>query len=223
MIQYHGTPITPKAELYSMKGRHFCVSFANPGDADDVLAIGQSVMWDNGAFSFHTNERPTDWPGFYRWLEPRLGHPHWAVVPDVINGSVEQQRDLRAQWPFPRDRSSAVWHVDKPFSYLCELVDAGYAKLSFGSAGEFWQVGSEAWRRRVSEAFDCLALTFGQIPWVHMLRGLKMRGQEFPFASADSCNVGVNYKRNYAPNPRGCAEVMAREIDSTQAPLSWRI
>lgn len=49
MMHYHGTPLTPRAELQKMAGKHFCVSFANPGDADWCLANGQSVMWDNGA------------------------------------------------------------------------------------------------------------------------------------------------------------------------------
>ena len=51
MIHYHGTPITPRTELYKMSGKHFCVSFYRPDDIDICLQIGQSVMLDNGAFS----------------------------------------------------------------------------------------------------------------------------------------------------------------------------
>ena len=54
MIHFHGTPITPRAQLLRLAGKHFCVSFAEPRDADTCLAIGQSVLWDNGAFSIYT-------------------------------------------------------------------------------------------------------------------------------------------------------------------------
>lgn len=224
MMHYHGTPITPKTELHNMKGRNFCVSFANPADAPDVLAVAQAILWDNGAFPAFMRKKPIiDWQPFYDWVAPKLGHPHWAVVPDVIGGDVDQQRTLVAQWPFARRLAGPVWHLDKPVSYLLELIDADWGHVCFGSAGEYWQVGSEAWRRRVYEAFDAIMITFGVLPWVHMLRGLNMRGQEFPFASADSVNVGLNYRRNYAPVPTGCADIMAREIDSTQCPLTWTI
>ena len=53
-IHYHGTPLTPRDQLWLMAGKNFCVSYANPGDADVCLRIGQSVMWDNGAFSLFT-------------------------------------------------------------------------------------------------------------------------------------------------------------------------
>jgi hypothetical protein len=84
-IHYHGTPLTPRLEMLKMAGKHFCVSFANTGDADFCLAHGQSVMWDNGAFTLHTKGTVVDWSKFYSWVEPRLGHLHWAVVPDVID------------------------------------------------------------------------------------------------------------------------------------------
>lgn len=32
--------------------------------------------------------------------DSRLGHPHWAVIPDVIDGSPDEQRALAAGWPF---------------------------------------------------------------------------------------------------------------------------
>ena len=53
-IHYHGTPITPAAQLARMAGEHFCVSFYRPDNADVCEVIGQSVLWDNGAFSAYT-------------------------------------------------------------------------------------------------------------------------------------------------------------------------
>ena len=86
-MHYHGTPISPRAQLERMAGRMFCVSYAVPQDLATCLRIGQSVMLDNGAFSAKTRGREFDRDGFYRWIEPILSHPHWAVVPDVIDGT----------------------------------------------------------------------------------------------------------------------------------------
>lgn len=218
-IHYHGTPLTPRAELEKMKGKHFCVSFANPGDADWCAANGQSVMWDNGAFVFYRAEKPvTDWSKFYAWVESRLGHPHWGVVPDVIGGGVSDNMALISEWPFRKDASAVVWHLDEPVEHLLALVEMGFGKICFGSAGSYWQVGSEAWARRVDEAFNALAATFGDLPWVHMLRGLAVVGDVWPFASADSTNVARNFKNKGA---EVCPERMARRIDAIQSPVAW--
>ena len=118
-----------------MTGRHVCVSYAAPQDLQVCLSIGQSVMLDNGAFSHHTRGLKPDWEAYYRWLDPILGHPHWAVVPDVIDGSVTQQRDLLGRWPFRQDYGIPVWHLGLPLDWLYELADWG--RVCFGSAGEY--------------------------------------------------------------------------------------
>ena len=216
MIHYHGTPITPHAMRQRMAGRHFCVSFARPDDADWCLAHGQAVMWDCGAYSAYTRGRIVDFGQYCRWLEPRLGHPHWAIVPDVIGGGVDDQRALIQQWPHARELGAPVWHMGLPVDWLLELADR-WPRLCFGSSAEYWQVGSDAWCRRADAAFNALARR-GLEPWVHMLRGLKLCGQRWPFASADSCNVAINYKRNGV-----CPEEMARRIDSVQCPIQWQL
>ena len=94
MIHYHGTPISPRSELMKMSGRHFCVSFAHPQDIEVCLDIGQSVMLDNGAFSAFTKGKELDFKGFCEWCDKYLQHPHWAVIPDVIDGTESQQPEL---------------------------------------------------------------------------------------------------------------------------------
>src|SRR6187200_2888865 len=101
-----------------LAGRCFCVPYTDSRDADVCAAIGQSVMFDNGAFSTFTRGEPFDELGFYAWLEPRLGHPHWAIVPDVIDGSCEDQRELVTRWPFPRALGAPVFHLGLPLDYL---------------------------------------------------------------------------------------------------------
>ena len=151
MIHYHGTPMSPRAELWLMAGKNFCVSFGEYRDADICQQIGQSVMWDNGSFSLYTKDRKVDWTKFYSWVEPRIGHPHWAVVPDVIDGDEEANLDLVRQWP-----------------------------------------------------------------WVHMMRGLSIGGKRWPFASADSTNVTLNFEAQGVT-----AEHMARQVDASQCPINW--
>jgi hypothetical protein len=217
MIHYHGTPITPRAELLKMAGKNFCVSFANPYDADWCLSHGQTVMWDNGAFSFHTQGKATDWKSYYEWLEPRLGHPHWAVVPDVIDGAPAENMELAMQWPHEKSLACAVWHLAEPIGQLLKLLDMGFGKIAFGSSGVYWQVGSPAWARRTDEAFNTLARN-GSLPWIHMMRGLSLCGDQWPFASADSVNVARNHK-----DAATCPERMARRIDAIQCPIKWHM
>lgn len=215
MIKYHGTPLTPKAQLARMAGRNFCVSFERPDNLKHCLQIAQSLMLDNGAFSAKTRGAEFDLHGFYAWIEPILAHPHWGVVPDVIDGTVEQQREMVATWPFRREFGMPVWHLGLPIDYLIELCD-DWGRVCFGSAGAYWDVGSPAWCGRMDEAFNALVHAFGaQLPWVHGLRMLGQADGPWPLASADSTNVAQNFKRS------GCAECMAERIDSLNPSPLW--
>ena len=214
-IHYHGTPITPRFELSKLAGKSFCVSFARADDLKWCLTHGQSVMMDNGAFSFFTKKTPVDWDKFYQYLEPILGHPHWAVIPDIIDGGVEENDALIKQWPFPPELSAVVWHLDEPIDRLKKLSDMGM-RVCFGSSGEYWQVGSPDWCRRVDRAFNALVQN-RQLPWVHMLRGMAV-SHLYPFASVDSTNVARNFKDSAI-----CPEYMARRIDAVQGGTRWKI
>lgn len=219
MIHYHGTP---HSERLKMAGKHFCVSFANPADADWCLANGQSVMWDNGAFTFRNKPGGLDPLAFARWVEPRLGHPHWAVIPDRIGGGVEEQRAMVEAWPLDRSLSAPVWHMGLDIDWLLELADK-FPRICFGSSEQYWQVGSDMWSRRADEAFNALARR-GSLPWVHMLRGLSLCGDVWPFASADSANVAVNFKGSPSRGiPPVCPARMADNIDKRQCPVKWTV
>lgn len=216
MEKYHGTPITPMAQLARMAGRNFCVSFERPDNLKHCLQIAQRVMFDNGAFSAKTRGAEFDLPGFYEWIEPILAHPHWGVVPDVIDGTVEQQREMVATWPFRREFGMPVWHLGLPIDYLIELCD-DWGQVCFGSAGTYWQIGTPAWCGRMDEAFNALVHAFGaQLPWVHGLRMLGQADGPWPLASADSTNVAQNFKRD-----TGCAECKAAPIDSLNPSPLW--
>lgn len=232
-ILYHGTPITPAGQLARMKGDHFCVSFYRPDNADVCETIGASVLWDNGAFSAYTEtkrrreknpnaeEVVIDRQALYAWLEPRLYHPHRAVVMDVIGGDVDVQRDAVRQWPFPRELSWPVWHLDKPLDYLSELCDGGWSGVCLGSAGEYWEIGSAIWENRMRDVYAYLRKRRHR-PWLH---GLRMLGQvsSWPMASADSTGLAQNYGRDTGctycksmqlkADHRGCKVAKATTID----------
>lgn len=214
MIHYHGTPLTPRERLYDMAGKHFCVSFAHPYDASVCMQIGQSIMWDNGAFSAYTKGKKFEPEKYYKWLDDKLGHPHWAVIPDVIGGEEVQQKELLASWPYHISLGAAVWHLHMSLDYLEYLSDK-YHKVCFGSSGEYWEIGTDKWCGRIDMAFNRLSKN-NYIPWIHMLRGLAQAGKGWPFASADSVNVARNYK-----DKKTCPEKMARTIDSVQCPIKW--
>lgn len=216
MIHYHGTPITPNAQLARMVGRHFCVSFARPDNLRTCLQIGQSLMLDNGAFSAYTQGRALDTLAYYRWLSDILAPPHWAVIPDVIDGDVGQQRDLIQQWPQEYGHLGApVWHLGLPIDWLLELCDR-FPRVCLGSSGAFWKVGGEAWCRRMDEAFNALHRT-ERLTWIHGLRMLGQTDGGWPLASADSTNVAQNFKLR-----TGCAECMANRVDAQQSATWWQ-
>ena len=215
MIHYHGTPITPKLALESMAGQHFCVSFARPDSLKTCLRIGQSLMLDNGAFSAKTRGAAFDLHGFYAWIDPLLAHPHWGVVPDVIDGSVKQQREMVKTWPFPRALGMPVWHLGLPIDYLLELVD-DWGRVALGSSGQYWQVGSPAWAGRMDEAFNALARAHARLPWTHGMRMLGQGTEQWPLSSADSTNVALHHAEQ-----RVCAGCMAKRINAQNPPTAW--
>ena len=210
-IHYHGTPITPRHVLQTLTGRHFCVSFAARHDGDECMRVGQSVMWDNGAFSVFTRGAVLDETKLHAWLEPRLYPPHWAVALDVIGGDEAAQRALLKSWPWPRELSAPVWHVSLSLDYLRELLDE-WPRVCFGSTAEYWQVGSERWARRIDQAFDVIEAGNWR-PWIHMLRGSAQCGR-WPFASVDSTNIARNHHLQ-----RNDAVIMANIIDAQQCPV----
>jgi hypothetical protein len=204
--------------LERLAGKNVCISYATtrPSNVYWARKHAQSIMFDNGAFSAFVSGLPFDYRGFYEWIEPHLGHPNWAVIPDVIDGSVDEQRALRATWPYDKSIGAPVWHLAAPLEYLLELVDE-YPRVCFGSSGEYWKISKNGkWARRMDEAFDFLASKRTSLPWVHGLRMLSQLGNRWPLASADSVNVSRNYTR--VPECPGC---MSHRIDMVNGPVKW--
>lgn len=222
MIHYFGTPITPRSSLLALAGRSFCVSFADGRDVEVCHEIGESVMLDNGAYSFWTQQRPTDWSALYRWCEPWLAfHTTWAVIPDVIDGDAAANDRLLAQWPFGQ-RGAPVWHPHEPIERLLRLA-AGWPRVCIGGSPAYPQIRSGAWHARIAEAMDALCGDGPPPTWLHLLRGMALAGSEYPFASADSSSLARNHKGSRSRRaPRYDLATRARETAARQCPACWR-
>lgn len=219
-IHYHGTPITPKHVLRQLAGCHFCVPFSDPRDAQLCHDIGQSVMLDNGAFSIwrkaKADREVSAWEDYYRWVEKWLDcATTWAVIPDSIAGTEDQNDQLVFLWPFGK-KGVPVWHMHESLTRLKDLCN-NWPKVCIGSSSEYKTVGSLLWRERMSEAFDYICLPDGATPtWIHMLRGMQCVRMAYPFASVDSTDVARNH------NLSGDAVSKARRWDGYQCPAKWR-
>ena len=155
MIHYHGTPITRRdPNLTKLAGREFCVSYAQPQDAKWCIKNAQSVMWDNGAFSAYTRGLPFNKSGYVQWLDDKNWGCNWAVVPDVIGGSVEDQRSFMKDWPYPDHLSCYVWHMDLPVEWLRELVES-HSRVAFGSSLRRYLILTDSYSASTPRLFSC--------------------------------------------------------------------
>jgi hypothetical protein len=199
-----------------MAGRSFCVSYAAPAQVALCHELGQACMLDNGAFSYWRQDKPTDWPGYYRWVEPWLEHPNtWAVIPDVIDGTEQENDALLVQW-FQRrlPKGAPVWHLHEPIERLKRLCH-GYQRVCIGSSGQYAVVGTDAWHRRMEQAMNAVCDPTPRA-WLHMLRGMALAGSQYPFASVDSTDVARNHNRD-----GNDALEMALRWDGRQCPARW--
>lgn len=203
--------------LYELRGRFFCVSFAKTQDVTRCHQIGQGVMLDNGAYSVWRKGMKADWPAYYEWTDKWLDYPNtWAVIPDVIEGSAEENEHLLLQWPHG-DRGSPVWHMHEPIERLLCILDR-WPRVCMGSSSQYAVVLSEGWERRMDQAWNALAHRHIRTPQVHMLRGMACSGKRWPFASVDSTDVARNHNRTQNSPLR-----LADRWDGVQCPGRWKM
>lgn len=212
MIHFHGTPITPASEFVKLAGRCFCVSHAAPHQVAAVHRIGQAVMLDNGAFSAWKRGHVPDWPAYHSWADEWLDYPTtWAVIPDVIEGTVEEQEALIAQWPHG-EKGAPVWHLHEPLDRLLALLDS-WPRVCMGSSAEYAEILTPRWERRMDDAWRIISRHYQRTPNVHMLRGMQLSRHRWPFASVDSTDVARNHNRSH-----NCPAEMAARWDAAQCP-----
>lgn len=234
MIHYHGTPITPEASAAQILARrHAMVSFAHPDQIGLVADACQSFAIDNGAFSAWRAGVPvTDWTAFYEWVKLWQQHPgfDWFLIPDVIDGT-EAANDALVCSSAWSPYGVPVWHLHESLDRIERLIAWGFHRIAIGSSGQFAQIGTRSWWRRMAEAMAVFCDENGQ-PRVR-LHGLRMLDPyvftSFPFTSADSTNVARNigldgrWTGSYPPATKGGrGVVLADRIEACNSAPRWR-
>lgn len=196
MIPYYGTPITPDTcAIEALRGGHGFVSFAAAQQIRLVAEVSRSFAIDNGAFIFWKKEQKADWPKFYDWLHPWLNHPRldFIVIPDVIEGTEEENDRLLDEWPHGSYLGSPVWHTNESFERLQRLARR-YPRVCIGSSGAYDVSKISRYLRHVSKAIRLISNSQGQpITKIHLLRGLNPKiFTKLPASSADSTSIGRN-------------------------------
>lgn len=232
MIHFHGGPITPDTcALKAWKSRHAFISFANPEQLPLASEICQSFALDNGAFSFWTKKRVINWNDYYKFVERWANHPRFAfaIIPDVIGGSTEENDALISEWPFGSVTGVPVWHMNESQDRFIRLCHE-FPRVAIGSMGEY-----DARRPKKCAAFlrDLFRHIVDRNGYpITKLHGLRMLNKDLfsniPLSSADSTNVARNIgidkywnRSAYAPASKETrAAVLAERIESMNSASS---
>jgi hypothetical protein len=206
------------------------VSFAAPQQLPLVADVCQSFALDNGAFSAWRSGKPIeDWEPFYAWVSEWHRHPgfDWFLIPDVIDGDEAANDELITACALP-SVGVPIWHLHESLDRL-ERLAFHYHRIAFGSSGEFAQIGTPGWWRKMAEAMEVLCDEGRPCVKIH---GLRMLDPDiftrFPFASADSTNaarnVGIDqaWKGTYQPPSKAARGItLAWRIEAQQSASTW--
>lgn len=232
MIHYHGTPCGgPRQDVQRfLSGRHALIPFPRPEDLGTAAEVCQSMMFDNGAFTAWKSGKPVaDWNPYYEWVGDWMQHPafDWAIIPDVIDGTEEDNDALVAEWPHEQ-YGAPVWHLHESLERLVRLASE-WRVVCLGSSGDYSEPGSESWKERIAEAMDAVCDPMG-MPFCK-LHGLRMLDPAIftmlPLSSADSTNAvrnSCNYDRYGTYLPPSAATrmaIIAERIESHQSAPRW--
>lgn len=231
MIHYHGTPCGATREDVArfLAKRHALISFFRPEDIGTAAEVCQSFCIDNGAFSAWKQNKTIDWKAYYEFCEDWHRHPSfdWAIIPDVIDGTEEENDALIEQWP-AHIEGVPVWHMHESMGRLDRMCSV-WGRVAIGSSGDYATVGNDKWWRRMSEAMREACDSFGR-PRAK-LHGLRMLDPEvftaLPLASADSTNA-VRNSSSYSrfgmytpPNASTRMAIIAERIEAHQSAALW--
>ena len=223
----YGLPLFPMHLLEQLRGAGFSVSFATRhwlgkqlDQAISLVGAQRILLVDNGAYSYFKKGRSSMDESyldeFEEWARDILDRcpQAIAVIPDVIEGTVEQNIELLHMCQLDPERCMAIRHLNEPLSYLLYLCES-YNYVGFGSAGEYWEVGTTAWHARIREAFAAVQKWETESngtyirPRLHMMRAQSM-AHLYPFDSSDSTNVARNHHRYRNQNQGHVARLATR-------------
>ncbi len=230
MIHYHGGPLGRWKESHEVfTGRHSLISFAEQRELEVMTTVSHSFVLDNGAFSVWKSGKGLDVQGYTDWVNDWRRHPgfDWALIPDVINGSEDQNDGLIEDWPYARD-GVPVWHLNESLDRL-DRLSLTWHRVAFGST-EGMEPGSKQFWLRIAQAMGVVCDDFGRPRCkLHGLRMLDPRiFQSIPLASADSATAVLNSFKNderygiYAPKKQSQrANICADRIEAHVSAPVW--
>jgi len=220
-----------EAMARAMKGKHAMVSFANPEQVEVVAEVCQSWVGDCGSFPLWVRGKKVDFDKYRQWVGFWMRHPgaDWFVIPDIIDGSVEDNDALIIAWDLPRAISVPVYHLHEPPERLARLVRE-YPRVGIGSSGAFKDPGSSIWWTRMAEIlpYGCDEEGF-PLCKLHGFRQLDpVITSHVPYSSADSTNAAINIGMDqrwdgpYMPRSRDVrAIVIMDRIESHASARRW--
>ncbi len=228
MIHYHGSPMSGDKfdRVKFFNGRHAMVSFAAHGDLAVIADVCQTFCIDNGAFSIWNKGGEIDVDKYYDFL--RMWHLHpaydFCLIPDVIDGNEEDNKNMLKEFPSDIRRGVPVWHLHESIEYLEYMVD-NYDMIALGSSGDYSCPNTSKWWERINEAFIVICDELGR-PKVRV-HGLRMLNPDvftkLPFYSTDSTNAVRNassidrFGSYKPPSYWQRADVIARRIEMHQS------
>ena len=235
MIHYHGTPVsgTKQDAARFLVGRHALVSFVHQQNLPEVLEYCQSFVLDNGAFShWKAGKGEINFADFCSWVSQFARHPNfdWCLIPDKIDGTEQENRDLVNRWLDSgiEAKGVPVWHMHESLEYLGDLIHE-FDVVAFGSSGTWSMPNTQGWWGRMSEAMRVACDESGR-PRAK-LHGLRMLNPDvftrLPLSSADSTNATMNagnvsgFGMYPAPTAGVRAGVIADRIEQHNSAPVW--
>lgn len=233
-IHYHGLPITPNSAAAKLRGKHFLVSFAYPGQVEIAAEVGQSFVADSGAYTSWMQGKPiTDWKPYLSWVGELMRYPNfdWALIPDHISSDGDNTKEndrLVREWPY-KNFGVPVFHMHEPLARLGWLMRE-FPRVALGSSGEWPDPGTHSWWQRMAQIMEyaCDKDGYPRTKF-HGLRMMSPRILEsLCLSSADSSTVGRNIGLdkhwagpNEPPTKEWRALVYAERLESVNAPARW--
>jgi hypothetical protein len=232
---YHGTPIggTRQDVARFLMGRDALVPFARPDDLPVVLECARSFIVDCSSYSiWMAGKGEVDYDAYVAWCQTFYRHPgfEWAIIPDIIDGTEEQNyrwvRDW-LRWPHGI-KGVPVWHLHESMGYLDYLV-SHFELVALGSSGQWATPGTPDWWARMGEAMDVICDEHGRPRCkLHGLRMLDIQiFTKLPLSSGDSTNAAVNcgslsrFGSYVPPTAAQRAAVIAARIESHNSAHIW--
>ena len=218
MIKYYGTPLTPNKifdEVFE-SGRNCLIPFPNPQNLKRAIGMCEKIIIDNGAFTFWRKGGKIEWNYYYLFISQNLADIEFYFIPDVIDGTEEENDNLIEDY-FSRGGTKGVpiWHINESLERLSRLID-NFDYIALGSAGNFTQLGTHKWHKRMNEAMKIICDEDGYPKVkIHMLRCLDPKiFTRYPFHSGDSTSLAQNHSRD------GWRQITSR-IEKYNSPLFY--